>query len=77
MLQALTLSSISCTSTPSLRSIEMRILVLVLEVVENNLDLLLGLDVDFQIVLGAGLGVPTNDILAHHDKGHEQYLNEV
>ena len=47
-------------------------LVLVLQVVENNLDLLLGLDVDFQIVLGARLGVSANNILSDHDETHKQ-----
>ena len=47
---------------------EMRF-VLVLKVVEDDLDLLLGLDVDFQIMLGASLGMSTNDILSHHDEG--------
>ena len=34
-----------------------------LKVVQDHLDLLFGLYVDFPIMLGAGFGVPANDVM--------------
>src|SRR5215472_12821502 len=44
---------------------------------ENDLDLLLGFDVNFEIMFGANLGVTTLNILTHHDERHKENLNHV
>lgn len=44
---------------------------LVFEVMEDGLNLLLGFDIDLQIMLGAGLGMFADHVLTNHDEGHE------
>ena len=48
-----------------------------LEVVKNDLDLLLGFDVDLQIVLCSSLAMPALKVLANHDEWHQQNLDQV
>src|SRR5262249_1210850 len=51
--------------------------ILVFQVVQDDFDLLLSLDVDLEIVLGAKLGVAALNILAHHDERHQEYLDNI
>src|SRR6266436_8404492 len=44
---------------------------------QDNLDLALRLNVDFQIIVGSRLGVATLNVLTHHYKRHEQNLNYI
>src|ERR1051325_6068399 len=45
--------------------------------VQNQLDLLLGLNVDLKIVFRAEFRMAPLHILPHHDERHEQNLNDV
>jgi hypothetical protein len=48
-----------------------------LEVVQNDLDLLLGFYVDLQVVLCSSLGMLALKVLANHDERHQQNLDQV
>src|SRR5258708_3242730 len=44
---------------------------------QNQLDLLLGLYIDLKIAFRPKLRMASLHVLAHHNERHEQYLNEV
>ena len=70
-------STRSLTPASSLASQLQQQIVLIFEVFEDHLDLLLGLNIDLEVVLGAGLGVGALDVLPDHDQRHQQDLNDV
>src|ERR1700729_2354838 len=51
--------------------------ILVFEMLQDDFDFLLGLDVDFEIVVRAKFGMAPLDILADHDQRHQKKLNQI